>query len=176
MSALSTINKHEIRDLLGKGWLTHDGMWFYHACREVGVEKANQLNKAAIRSVAAIEVERAGKILGITRDGMGSFEDIYDFIHKALEITLPHSVFKRFEFRASPEQVIHWEWEKGQCFAYKGIKQMGVIEDYKCGVIYRIECWLDALDVSYCISPETDTCRMHHHGTCSGNIRILVEA
>jgi len=37
------IDKKEIRDLLGKGWLTHDGMWFYNTYRELGIEKANQL-------------------------------------------------------------------------------------------------------------------------------------
>ena len=42
MSALYRIDKKEIRDLLGKGWLTHDGMWFYNTYQELGVEKANK--------------------------------------------------------------------------------------------------------------------------------------
>ena len=67
MSVLSKIEKREIRDLLGKGWLTHDGMWFYHTYRELGIEKANTLNKAAIRSLAPIEVKRTMKILGIDK-------------------------------------------------------------------------------------------------------------
>ena len=29
MRSLYAVGKEEIRDLLGKGWLTHDGMWFY---------------------------------------------------------------------------------------------------------------------------------------------------
>jgi hypothetical protein len=29
MKSLYAVGKEEIRDLLGKGWLTHDGMWFY---------------------------------------------------------------------------------------------------------------------------------------------------
>ena len=65
MSVLNKIEKREIRDLLGKGWLTHDGMWFYHTYQELGIEKANKLNKAAIRSLAPIEIKRVKKALGI---------------------------------------------------------------------------------------------------------------
>ena len=54
MSVLNKIEKKDLRDLLGKSWLTHDGMWFYHTCQESGIEKANVLNKAAIRSLAPI--------------------------------------------------------------------------------------------------------------------------
>jgi len=39
MNVLDKIEKKEIGDLLGKGWLTHDGMWFYHTYRQLGIEK-----------------------------------------------------------------------------------------------------------------------------------------
>jgi hypothetical protein len=57
VGVLNKIGKREIRDLLGKGWLTHDGMWFYHTYQELGIDKANKLNKAAIRSLAPIEIK-----------------------------------------------------------------------------------------------------------------------
>jgi len=66
MSGLDGLEKSDIRDLLGKGWLTHDAMWFYHTCRQFGIEKANEINKAAIQAMAPIEMERAKKLLGIT--------------------------------------------------------------------------------------------------------------
>ena len=68
MGVLDNVEKKEIRDLLGKGWLTHDGMWFYHTCQEFGIEKANALNNAAIKSLAPIEMERAKRVLGIDKD------------------------------------------------------------------------------------------------------------
>jgi len=69
LSALNRVGKKEIRDLLGKGWLTHDGMWFYHTQQELGVEKANILNKAAIRSLAPIEIKRVKKAFERNRSG-----------------------------------------------------------------------------------------------------------
>ena len=136
MGALNKIGKREIKDLLGKGWLTHDGMWFQHTYQEFGVEKANKLNKAAIRSLAPIEIKRVQKALGIGGGKIGTFEDLKDFMLEALEVILPNSVFEKFRFRASSKDLLHWEWESGECFAYKGMKQIGIIDGCRCGVMY----------------------------------------
>ena len=172
MSALDRIEKKAIRDLLGKGWLTHDGMWFYHTYQEFGIEKANRLNKAAIRSLAPIEIKRIKKALGIGGEKIKSFEALKDFMLDALEVTLPHSVFDKFQFRGSSKNILHWQWQDGECFAYKGMKQIGIIDGYRCGVIYRIECWLDALGIEYRIDPKVDKCMMHEKGACSGDIKV----
>ena len=174
MGVFNKIGKREIRDLLGKGWLTHDGMWFYHTYQEFGIEKANKLNKAAIQSLAPIEIKRVKKALGIGGEKIGTFEELKDFMLEALEMTLPNSVFERFRFRASSKDLLHWEWESGECFAYKGMKQIGIIDGYRCGVMYRIECWLEALGIKYSIDPKIDKCMMHEKGACLGDIRVIL--
>jgi hypothetical protein len=55
----------EREDLLRKNWMTHDAMWFFHTLQECGIETANKINHAAIRAMAAVEVRRITKILGI---------------------------------------------------------------------------------------------------------------
>jgi hypothetical protein len=174
VSVLNKIGKREIRDLLGKGWLTHDGMWFYHTYQELGVEKANKLNKAAIRSLAPIEIKRVKKALGIGGEKIGTFEELKDFMLEALEVILPNSVFEKFRFRAPSKDLLHWEWESGECFAYKGMKQIGIIDGYRCGVMYRIECWLEALGIKYSIYPKIDKCMMHEKGACLGDIKVIL--
>jgi hypothetical protein len=174
MGVLNKIEKTEIRDLLGKGWLTHDGMWFYHTYQELGIEKANTLNKAAIRSLAPIEIKRVKKVLGIGGEKIGTFEELKDFMLEALEMILPTSVFEKFRFRTSSKDLLHWEWESGECFAFKGMKQIGIIDGYRCGVMYRIECWLEALGVKYSIDPKIDKCMMHEKGACIGDIRVIL--
>ena len=175
MNVLDKIEKEEIRDLLGKGWLTHDGMWFYHTYRQLGIEKANILNRAAIRSLAPIEMKRTKKLLGICGGKIVSFEALKDFIFDALELILPRSVFEKFHLSTTSEDLLRWEWETGECFAYKGMKQIGIIDDYRCGVMYRIECWLEALGINYSIEPEIDKCIMHEKGVCSGEIRVILD-
>ena len=94
---------------------------------------------------------------------------------EALRLILPNSVFEGFRFQASSKDFLHWEWESGECFAYKGMNQIGIIDGYRCGVMYRIECWLEALGIKYSIDPKIDKCMMHEKGACSGNIRIILE-
>lgn len=175
MSSINKIGKREIRDLLGKGWLTHDGAWFYHTFEELGIEIANQLNKAAIRSLAPIEIQRVKSVLGIGGEKIRTFQELTNFMLEALELILPYSVFKKFRFSKSSNDLLHWEWENGECFAYKGMKQIDAIDGYSCGVIYRIECWLDALGIKYDIDPKIDKCIMYKKGSCFGNIRIIFD-
>ena len=175
MEILDRIEKREIRDLLGKGWLTHDFMWFYNTSQELGMGKANTLNKAAIKSLAPIEVQRAKKVLGFNKEKIHTLDELMDFMLGALELTLPHSVFKQSHFSAPSKNLIHWEWKKGECFAYKGMKQTGLIDEYSCGVMYRIECWLEALGISYDMDPKIDRCIMHERGECSGDIKIFLD-
>ena len=174
MSVLDGLEKNDIRNLLGKGWLTHDGLWFYHACRELGVQRANDLNRAAIKSLAPVEVARMKGILEIEADRFETFDDLLAFIQAALELTLPESVFRNIHFHSPSKDVIQWEWAEGQCFAYKGIKQMGNIDAYHCGVIYRIECWLDALGVGHDMDPPIAGCLMNETGKCEGRIRVCL--
>lgn len=175
MNVLDKIEKKDIRDLLGKGWLTHDGMWFYHTYRQLGIEKANILNRAAIRSLAPIEMKRTKKLLGVCGEKIVACEELKDFMLDALELILPRSVFEKFHISTTSEDLLHWEWETGECFAYKGMKQIGIIDDYRCGVMYRIECWLQALGINYSIDPEIDKCIMHEKGACIGEIRVILD-
>jgi hypothetical protein len=175
MTVLQRLKKEDIRDLLGKCWLTHDGMWFYHASQRLGIEAANSLNMAAMGSLAPIEMERTLKVLELSREALNTSEEIKDFMIGALELLAPASIFSRGHFEGSQGDFLSWEWEEGACFAYKGLKLMGLLDDYRCGVIYRIECWLEALGIRYEINPKIEKCIMHEKGACSGKIEILAQ-
>ena len=175
ITGIDRISKNNIRDLLGKGWLTHDGMWFYHTYRALGMETANELNKAAIKSLAPIEIKRVKKILGLSEEDSLNFNDLEAFMKGALEITLPSSVFTKLQFSSTRQNTLHWEWEKGECFAYKGMQMMGIVDEYRCGVMYRIECWLEAMGIEFSMNPRVNKCIMHEQGICTGDISVTIE-
>ena len=79
MSPLNKIRTEELVDLLNRCWMTHDGMWFYHCLQEFGIEKANKLNKAAIKSLAPIEMKRMKKALGIAKEQFQTFQEVKNF-------------------------------------------------------------------------------------------------
>ena len=172
MRSLDSVGKEELRDLLGKGWLTHDGMWFYSVYKELGIEKANKLNKDAIKSMVPFEAHRLTQIMGIQKTDLKSIEIVRDFLLFGMELILPASVFSKLHFSNPSGNVIHWEWEKNECFAYKGMQRMGVIDSYECGVMYRIECWFEALGLQFVAAPQSGKCRMNENGHCSGGYKF----
>jgi len=176
MRSLNDVDLDEVKDFLGKGWLTHDGMWFYHTYRQLGIQTANRLNREAIRALSVVEMDRAKKVLHVADEDLKSHEGLRSFILDSLKLILPRSVFSRARFVFPAENILRWEWENGECFAYKGMKQLGVIGDYVCGVIYRIECWMDYLGIDYKVNPKIEKCIMHSKGSCTGDFSFTIPA
>jgi len=168
---MKSLDKKELRELLNKCWMTHDGMWFYHCLQEFGIEKTNKINKAAISSLAPIEMKRIKKALGI--EDIQTFEQLKEFIEGTFEIV--KGDFMNFTFSYPSENVLHWEFEAQKCFAYEGIKNIGVIDQYQCGVLYRIECWFDSLGIKYSVTPHVEGCLMHTNGNCAGDFKFYFQ-
>lgn len=166
MEILDTLEKKEIKELISKGWITHDAMWFVHCLQEFGIEKTNRLNRAAIKSMATIEVGRLKKALGIKKD-LGTFDELMMFLNGALELVLAD--FMQVKFNTPSKNILHWEMGKDACFAYKGMCRLGISDKYECGVLHRIECWLDTLNIPYTMIPQVSKCLMHSKGACAGD-------
>ncbi len=81
MKLIDQLNKKELSEFLTKCWMTHDGMWFYNCFLELGIEKANKLNKASIATLAAIEVKRFKKVLGVKDKKIATFEEVKEFLY-----------------------------------------------------------------------------------------------
>lgn len=165
------LGRPQIRDLLSKGWLTHDGMWFDQAARALGLEEANRLNLAAIRAMAPFEVSRLSEALGVGAGDLGDAEAVVRFVAAGIALVTPGSVSSRMHVRAEAGR-LHWEWDAGECFAYKGMQRFGHLDGYECGVIYRVECWLEALGVRRPGGRAVAGCLMHDTGRCAGELML----
>jgi hypothetical protein len=170
MKSLDEITKEELIELENRCWMTHDGMWFYSCLSRLGIEEANRLNKSAIRGLAPFEIERTKKAIGFEKRTIETFEDFQAYFTMAAKLFIPPFMKANMSFREP--NVLHWEFEPDNCFAYKGIKRLGAIDRYECGVIYRIECWLDSFGIRYETRPKIGGCLMHEHGQCAGDIEL----
>lgn len=169
MLSIENIDQKEIFDLLNRCWMTHDAMWFYHCLEEFGIETTNTINKSAIKSLSKIEIIRIKRILGLKKN-IETFKEFKTFFETVSEFMIPDFMNVKFTF---PEKnTMAWEFKKGKCFAYTGVKRLGAIDKYECGVLYRIQCWLEELGIEYKFNPEIDKCIMHTTGNCCGNIRL----
>ena len=170
MRKAKNIPQKETVDLLNKCWMTHDGMWFFHCLREFGIEATNKMNKSAIKSLSSIEIARVKKTLDC-RKPIEDFNAFKIFFDEAANLMIP--AFMNVTFTYPEQNKMAWEFNQNQCFAYTGIKKLGVIDQYECGVLYRIKCWLDELGIQHRFIPGIGKCHMHFGGRCSGEIQLF---
>jgi hypothetical protein len=161
---LRALKKNELKEILIKNWMTHDAMWFFHCYQECGIDRTNKINKAAIRSMAAIEIRRIKKAVGM--DKVETFEDLKSLVDSAFD-TLTGD-FMDFTYSFPSANVLHGEWKN--CFAYDGIKRLGIIDRYQCGILERIYGWFDGLGIKYSVAPQVEGCMMHTDGKCFRDI------
>jgi hypothetical protein len=163
------LGKKELKELLNKCWMTHDAMWFYNCLQECGIEKTNRINRAAVKAMAAVEIKRLKKALGVNR--IESFNDFWDFFQTAMS-TLTGD-FMKYSFETHGMNSISGTWH--QCFAHDGIKALGVIDKYECGIMDRVESWFDTLGIRYEVEPKVNLCMMHTDGQCYRDYKFFFE-
>ncbi len=163
--ALKKINYHDMKELLNKGWMTHDAMWFVGVYMNYGIEKANELNLAAIDGMGAIEARRMHRAAGYDKgQRFESFDEFYEFFEWIFSILKPD--FMDFEFEKAENSTIRFRWNT--CFAHRGMVRLGAIEGYRCGIVHRIKAWLRTLEVQFTLHPGFEGCIMHENGFCEG--------
>ena len=55
------------KDLLIKGWMSHDARWFTAVREHFGIDAANRLNQKVCRELGRVEMKRLMKALGVHR-------------------------------------------------------------------------------------------------------------
>ena len=173
MRSVQNISQKEIIDLLGKCWMTHDGMWFFHCLQEFGIAATNKINKSAIESLSSIEIKRIKYVLGIEKN-IENFAEFKLFFMEASKLMIPD--FMNVSFSFPEKNRMTWVFNEEQLLYYEGIKRLGAIDEYGCGVMFRIKCWLEALEIKNRFDPETDKCSMHFNGNCAGKIYLFERA
>jgi len=159
----------ELKELLTKNWMTHDAMWFYQCLHEFGIEKTNKVNQAAIRAMSAIEIKRIQKAVGMGPPAtFAEFKTLFD-----MAMTVATGKFMKYSYNAPDTNHIRAEWH--ECFAYEGMKSMGVADRYECGIMLRIDTWLDTLGINYEVEPKITGCMMHADGKCVWDYRFFFE-
>jgi hypothetical protein len=148
--------------------MTHDGAWFYHCVRELGIEAANRLNKAAIRTLAEVELPRITKALGIRIKRPVDFESLKQIIDGMF--SLVKGDFMDFEYDFPTKNTMVWRMQR--CFAHEGMKRIGVSDHYQCGLVYRVGAWVEILGIEYEIDPPMNGCMMHEKGHCAASFRF----
>lgn len=163
---MKELSKAEIKELLSKGWMTHDAMWLMQTVQHCGFEKANLINKAAVRSMSQVEVKRIKKAFGV--DKVETFQDLRDLLECINQVVKADFMDFDYSFPQDDTLRVHMN----QCFAHDGMAKFGVLDQYQCGIFERFFGWFEGLGLKYQAIPEVDNCLMNQTGACVRDIKV----
>ncbi|MFW9929687.1 MAG: DUF6125 family protein [Candidatus Thorarchaeota archaeon] len=149
-----------IKEILIKNWMTHDAMWFFHCVSNCGIKNTNKINKAAVKSMAKIEIKRIKKLFGFNKiQNFTQFQELVKGIFTIVKADFMDFSFEYPEFNK-------FKFTMNKCFAYDGIKRIGYIKEYECGIFERLKGWFDELGINYQMSPKVKGCMMNECANC----------
>jgi hypothetical protein len=172
MDLIEKLDKKEIKEFFSKNWMTHDAMWFAGVMLEFGAEKANQINKGAVKAMAGIEIKRIMKLMGKPKDAViTTFEELKEIIDSTYKLIQPEFMKLYYGF---PEKNI-FRGGFHECFAHDGVSQTGLIDVYQCGIVMRVQGWFEGLGVRYEMTPAINGCLMHQNGKCEIEFKFYLD-
>jgi len=126
------------KDLLIKGWMSHDARWFMAVAEHFGIEAANRLNQMVARELGRVEMKQFMRALDLSP--LRNMEEYLNLKRAAL------SMFGRdlvdYEIRILDHQ--SYEMHLKRCFACENIVKAGIKDQYECGIFSRLQGWIDA--------------------------------
>jgi len=154
------------KDLLIKGWMSHDARWFMAVAKHFGIVAANRLNQLVCRELGRVEMKRYMKTLVILpAKNLGEFLAV----GKAA-LTLYGSGLAEYEIRTLDHQ--SYEMHLKRCFAYENIVRAGIKDQYECGILARVQGWIDAQGLEHELDPPLGKCMMVSGKECSYTIKL----
>jgi len=140
------------KDLLIKGWMSHDARWYMAVAEQFGIEAGNRLNQMVARELGRVEIKRFMKAL--TLSPSRNMEEYLNLKKATL------SMFGRdlvdYEIKILDHQ--SYEMHLQRCFAHENIVRAGIKDEYECGIFSRLQGWIDAQGLEHELTPALGKC------------------
>lgn len=147
-----TINKDQLRNILIKNWMTHDALWYGEVAAKFGMNEASPMNIRVCRKLGQTEFARLMKM--VKAPPPTNSEEYQELFELGKEVFFPDFASAQISYPDNDSQVFHFT----DCFAHKGMKKLGLLKDYECGIFERIEGWFDAMGLQYSRTPDLSHC------------------
>ena len=142
------------KDLLIKGWMSHDARWFMAVAKHFGMDAANRLNQSVCREIGRVEMKRYMKTLALS-----PAKDLEEFLTlKKAALSLYGSGLAEYEIKILDDQ--SYEMHMKRCFAYENIVRAGIEDQCECGIFARLQGWIDAQGLEHELTPPLGKCMM----------------
>jgi hypothetical protein len=125
--------------LLRRNWWGHDGLWYLNVAKELGFQKANEMNMAINKAIGKSEIKNLMAISEMSRESIQ--RRLLDVLKMNLELCAK-DVFHLKEFvREGNDFVLRIV----SCPAHSGTRKAGYMDQYQCACFKRAEGWLEAV-------------------------------
>jgi hypothetical protein len=154
------------KDLLIKGWMSHDARWFMAVAKYFGIDAANRLNQLVCRELGQVEMKRYMKTLDLL-----PAKDLDAFLALGeAALALYGSGLAEYEIKTLDPQ--SYEMRLKRCFAYENIVRAEIKDQYECGILARVQGWMDAQGLEHELDPPLGKCMMVSGKGCSYTIKL----
>ncbi len=154
------------KDLLIRGWMSHDARWFMAVARHFGMEAANRLNQSVWRELGRVEMKRYMKTLALSPSR--NLEEYLTLLEAALSLYGSGLV----EYEIKPLNGQSYKMHMKRCFAYENIVRAGIEKQCECGVFARLQGWVDAQELSHDLTPPLGKCMMVSGKECKYKVTL----
>jgi hypothetical protein len=155
-----------IKDLLVRNWMTHDALWCNEVANQFGMVVASPMNLKICRNLGQIEYGRLMKM--VQASSPKDMEEYRALFELGKSVFFPNFMTAAIEYPENDTQVFHFI----DCFAYKGMKKVGRLPDYECGIFERVEGWFHAMDLTYTRTPDLSRCLKYLGKDCRITVRF----
>ena len=142
------------KDLLIKGWMSHDARWFMAVAEHFGIEAASRLNQIVARELGRVEMKRFMKTLALSSPQ--NMEEYLNIKKAALSLFGPDLI--EYEIKILDHQ--SYAMQLKRCFAHENIVRAGIKDQYECGILARLRGWIDAQGLEHELQPALGRCMM----------------
>ena len=149
---LGKLGPAEREALLIKCWMSHDARWFAAVAMNHGMAAANRANQAAVREEGKVEARRLARALNL-----GPVQDAADFL-LAKEVMIGLLGPDLLDYDTVQDGDRAWRIEISRCFAFENVTRAGVADQYECGIMPRVQGWLDGLGLEFEMTPPVGKC------------------
>ncbi len=155
------------KDLLIKGWMSHDARWFMAVAEHFGIDAANRMNQLVCRELGRVEMKRFMKSLALSPP-----KDLEEYLTlKKAAFALYGSGLAEYDIKTIDHR--SYEIHLKRCFAYENIVRAGIKDQYECGILARIQGWIDALGLEHELTPPLGKCMMVLGKECKYTVTLL---
>ena len=137
------ISTNDREKILRHNWWGHDGRWYMFVAKELGFDKANEMNMKINKAVGKLEIKNIMAISAIRKESIK--QNLIKFLKMNLKLCAK-DVFNLEDFIEEGENIV---FKVSKCAAHSGTQKAGYMSDYQCACFKRCEGWLEALDLSY---------------------------